>query len=138
MKHVLWLLLVPVVLLAGCGGSSAQASSFCQSVGTVKDDVQSIKSLKGNFSVSALTTDLKTLQTDVNKAIVEAKGAAKPQVSTLKSSIQQLKSTGTKVKDKTLTAKEALPTIKTQAQAVTQPWQSRKTALNGNTPAPFL
>ena len=129
MKHVLWLLLVPVVLLAGCGGSSAQASSFCQSVGTVKDDVQSIKELKGNFSVSALTTELKTLQTDVNKAITETKGAAAPKVKALKSSIQQLKATGTKVKDKTLTASEALPTIKTQAQAVSQAWQSLKSAM---------
>jgi len=129
MKQILFILVLLLVPLSGCGGTTAQASTFCQSVSTVKDDVNTLRSLKSNFSLSALKTQMQKLQTSVNQAIAEAKGAAKPQVSALKSSMTQLKGTLTQVKGKTMTVKDAIPTLRSQAQTVAQNWEALTEAM---------
>jgi hypothetical protein len=122
MKALLALLFVVSLAVAGCGNSS-QPSAFCQSVATVQSDIKALKELKGNFTVEKLTTQLQKLQTDVNHALTEAKNAAAPKLNAVKSSVQQLGSTLTQVKDKQLTVVEATPTIKGQAQTLSQAWQ---------------
>jgi hypothetical protein len=129
MKHVLPLLFLPLLLVSACGGSSSQPSAFCQSVDTVKTDINNLKSIKGNFSIGAVTAELQKLQADVNSAIAQTKNTAGPQVSALKSSMNQLKSTLTKVKDKTETLSTAIPTIKSEAAIVQQNWQALTTAM---------
>jgi len=122
MKFVAPLLIVMIFVFSGCGSSSATQSSFCKSVSAVKADVQNLKSLKSNPSKSALQTDLKQLQTDVQKAVSEAKSSAGPEVQTVKSSITTLTTSLKQVKNKQITIQQALPTLKTQALAVSDAW----------------
>lgn len=122
MKFVAPLLIVMIFVFSGCGSSSATQSSFCKSVSAVKADVQNLKSLKSNPSKSALQTDLKQLQADVQKAVSEAKSSAGPEVQTVKSSITTLTTSLKQVKNKQITIQQALPTLKTQALAVSDAW----------------
>ena len=116
-------LLVMMVALPGCGSSSE--SAFCKDVSTVKTQVQTIKStLKSSPSVSTLKPELQTLASDINKAIGTAKSSASPQIDALKSSVSSLKTTITQVFDKKMSITQALPTLKTQAEAVQTAWQS--------------
>lgn len=126
MKVLMPLLLMTVFVLAGCGKAAAPPSAFCSSVSAVKADVQSLKELKNNPSISGLETQLKQLNTDVQKAITAAKSSAGPKVTTLKGSITTFKATLTQVKDKKTTIPQALPTLKTQAQAVATAWKALK------------
>ena len=122
MKVLMPLLLMTVFVLAGCGKAAAPPSAFCSSVSAVKADVQSLKELKNNPSISSLETQLKQLNTDVHKAITAAKSSAGPEVTSLKSSVSAFKATLTQVKGKKVTIAEALPILKTQAQAVATAW----------------
>ena len=128
MKFIAPLLFVAIVLLPGCGNSAAKPSAFCQSTAAVKADVQALKALKGTGpSASTLETDLKQLSSDVKKSINAAKTAAAPQISALKSSITTLKSTISPIQassDKKAAIIQALPTLKTQAEAVDTAWKS--------------
>jgi hypothetical protein len=129
MKGVLPLLLLLTMQLSGCGGSSATSSSFCQSIDAVKTDVNTLKGLKANPSISLLTTDIQNIASDIDKAVAEAKSSVSPQVNALKSSLKQLKSTFTQVKDRTLTVAEALPKIKSETVAVSDNWQALTKAM---------
>lgn len=128
MKFIAPLLLVTTLALPACGSASAKPSAFCQSTAAVKADVQTLKALKGTGpSASTLETDLKQLSSDVKKSISAAKTSAGPQISALKSSIATLKSTGSQVQasaDKKAAITQALPTLKTQAEAVDTAWKS--------------
>ena len=96
----------------------------------MKSDANTLKSnLKSSPSLSTLTSDLQQLQKDVNTAIAETKNQAKPHVSALKTSMEQLKGTLHQVKDKQMTLRAAVPTLKTQAQTVSQNWQTLKSAM---------
>jgi hypothetical protein len=124
MKGGLAILILLIPLLSACGSSSSQPSAFCQSVSTVKDDVNNLKALKKNPSLADLKAELQKLYTDVNKAIQEAKGAATPHVNAVKSSVKTLKSTFSQVSGGSMNLIDAVPTIKTQAQTVSSDWQA--------------
>jgi uncharacterized protein involved in exopolysaccharide biosynthesis len=119
-------LLIAFTLTVGGCGSSSSKPAYCGDLQKLKSQAQTLKSdLQKSPSMSTLTSGLQSLESQAKTTASALKSGLKTQfqpvqaaLTTLKTQLQQLKGGGVSA------LHAALPTLKTNVEAVVTAWQT--------------